>query len=108
MHYRLDMILHERSLVNWWHWWRQVNSMLVEFHLSETNRPYRARTWTARMTDRDANHYAISHPPLSLLSGECLTVSFRHAYNSSADHYHILMQINFLLQACISGYEAAM
>ena len=37
--------------------------MLVDFHLSVTNGSYQARTWTARFTDEDANHYAIS-PPL--------------------------------------------
>ena len=42
----------------------QVKSMLIEFHLFETYNPYQARTWTARMTDRDANHYAISPPPI--------------------------------------------
>ena len=43
----------------------QVNYMLIESHLSETNGSYRARTWTARLTDRDTNHYAISLSPIN-------------------------------------------
>ena len=39
----------------WWtsrkHWWGQVDSMLVEFHLSETNGSYWARTWKAFLTE---------------------------------------------------------
>ena len=45
------------------HWWEQANSTWVEFHLSETSGPCRARTWTARLTDRGNNHHAISPPP---------------------------------------------
>ena len=48
------------------HWWRQVDNMLIELHLSETSGSYRAQTWMARFTGGDANHYAIS-PPLSSL-----------------------------------------
>ena len=44
-------------LTSRWHWWSQVNSILVECHLSETNGLYQARTWMAHMTDRDANRY---------------------------------------------------
>ena len=43
----------------WWtshrHWWRQVDYMLIEFHLSETNRPCRARTCMPHLTDGDWN-----------------------------------------------------
>ena len=46
------------------HWWGQVNNTLITFHLSETSGFCQARTWTTRLTDRDANHYAISPPPL--------------------------------------------
>ena len=38
----------------------QVDNIPIEFNLSETNMLYRARTWTACLTDGDANHYAIS------------------------------------------------
>ena len=60
----------------WWtshqHWRKQVNStliefhlsetndILIEFHLSETNGSCRGRTWKDHLTDRDAIHYAIS------------------------------------------------
>ena len=37
------------------HWWEQVNSTVIEFHLSETSRSRRARTRIARLLDRDAN-----------------------------------------------------
>ena len=41
-------------------------SKAEEFHLSETNGSYRARTWTTRITDRDVNHYVIFLPPCGL------------------------------------------
>ena len=41
-----------------------VDNMLVDLHLSVTNRSSRARAWTARFTDRDANHNAIFHDML--------------------------------------------
>ena len=50
------------------HWWEQFNSTLIEFHLSETSGLCRSRTWTAGLTDRDANHCAISPPPRDYLS----------------------------------------
>ena len=53
----------------WWtsrrHWREQVNNTLIAFHLSETNGSCRSRTWMAHLTDRDANHSAIS-PPLNV------------------------------------------
>ena len=51
----------------WWtslqHWWEQVNSTLIEFHLSETSGSCRAWTRMASFTDRYANHCAICPPP---------------------------------------------
>ena len=41
----------------------QLDDMLVKFHLSETNGLCQARTWTTRLTDGDADHYAISLGP---------------------------------------------
>ena len=46
----------------------QVNSMLVEFHLSKTNRSYQAQTWITHMTDGDANSHAISPPQTIILA----------------------------------------
>ena len=40
----------------------QVDNMLVEFHLSETDVSCWAQTWTARLTDGKANHKAIPLP----------------------------------------------
>ena len=40
----------------------RIDNILVEFHLSETDESCWARTWMARLTDREANHYAISPP----------------------------------------------
>ena len=37
---------------------------LIEFHLSETSKSYQAQNWMARLTDRDANHYA---PPYTAM-----------------------------------------
>ena len=45
------------------HWWERVDNMLVDLHLSVTNRLSRARAWMARFTDRNTNHCAISLPP---------------------------------------------
>ena len=70
MHYHLDMITH-----GWpcWtsrrHWSGQVDNMLIDFHLSETNGLCRAQTWAPRLTD--ANYYAIS-PPLIMLIKPCI------------------------------------
>ena len=44
------------------HWWGQDDNMLIEFHLSQTKGLCRAQTWMDCLTDRDANHYAISPP----------------------------------------------
>ena len=44
------------------HWWGQVDNMLVDLHLSDTNGLSRARAWIARFTDRDVNRYAIPLP----------------------------------------------
>ena len=41
----------------------QVDNILIEFPLSETNVSCQLQTWTACMTDGDANHYAIYPPP---------------------------------------------
>ena len=41
----------------------QVNSMLVEFHVSETSGSYRARTRTVGLTDTDANQYMLFPDP---------------------------------------------
>ena len=54
MHYHIDMIIHGTALLNQ----RaalvgQVNSVLVEFHLAETNGSYWARTWTVDLTHRN-------------------------------------------------------
>ena len=65
------------SHISWWHmdclywttrqhWWEQVDNMLVDLHLSETNGSSWARTWTARLTDVDAKYYAISLPLVSV------------------------------------------
>ena len=48
------------------HWWEWVNSTLTAYHLSETSRSYRARTWMDRLADRDATNCAISPPPLPM------------------------------------------
>ena len=57
MYYHIYMITHGRPLLN------QSSALvgtskqhLIEFHLSETSRLSRAQTWTAGLTDRDANH----------------------------------------------------
>ena len=44
------------------HWWEQVNSTVIEFHLSITSGSRRAQTWIARLVDRDSNNCAISLP----------------------------------------------
>ena len=49
------------------HWREQVNSTLIEFHLSETSRLCRVRTWTAGLTDREVDHCAISPPLIGTL-----------------------------------------
>ena len=59
---------------NWEHWWEQVNSMLVEFHFFETKGSCRAWTWTACLTDKDANHFAISPPPSRIVVNRWNTV----------------------------------
>ena len=65
MHYHLDMITHRPPLLNnRQHWWEQVDNMLVDLHISVTNGSSQAQAWTAHFTDRDANHYAISLPPM--------------------------------------------
>ena len=46
------------------HWWEQVNSTVIEFHLSNTSGSRRVRTRIARLADRDSNDCAISPPPL--------------------------------------------
>ena len=45
------------------HCWEQVNSTVIEFHLSNTSGSRWARTRIARLVDRDANDCAISLPP---------------------------------------------
>ena len=61
MHYYTDIITHGRPVgTSRRHWWRQVDNILMEFHRSEISGLYRTRTWTAHLTDGDANHYAIS------------------------------------------------
>ena len=45
------------------HWWEQVNSTVIEFHLSNTSGSRQARTRIAHLVNRDANNCAIS-PPL--------------------------------------------
>ena len=42
------------------------NNILIAYHPSETSGSCLSRTWTARLTDKDANHYTIS-PPLVIL-----------------------------------------
>ena len=44
------------------HWWQQVNSSVIEFHLSNTSGSRRERTRIACLVDRDSNHCAISLP----------------------------------------------
>ena len=65
MHYNIDLITHgmafDEPVGNTR--WGQVYNMPTEFHLSETNGSCRARTWTACLTDREVNHYAIFPPP---------------------------------------------
>ena len=47
----------------------QIDNILVEFHLLETNRLCWTQSWTASLTDGDDNYYAISsHLKLSVLS----------------------------------------
>ena len=57
-----------------------INSMLVEFHLSETNGSSQSRTWTARVTDGDPKHYAISPSPLVIgqLQDDCRAITRIH------------------------------
>ena len=66
MHYYTDIITHGRPfLTSRRHWWEQVNSTVIEFHLSNTSGSRRARTRIARLVDRDSNNCAISPPPIS-------------------------------------------
>ena len=72
MHYYIDMITHGTAFVepvSSTGWSRsatlreQVDNMPVDLHLYDTNGSSRAQSWTACMTDGDANHYAISPTP---------------------------------------------
>ena len=55
-------------LTSCWHWSEQVISTVIEFHLSNTSGSRRARTWIARLVDRDC---AISPPPHGYKGGVC-------------------------------------
>ena len=55
-----------------------VDNMLVDLNLSNTNGSSRARTWTPPLTDEDANHYAISRPPMWML--KCVAYTFKIHY----------------------------
>ena len=48
------------------HWWEQVNSTVIEFHLSNTSGSRRVRTRIARLVDRDSNDCSISLPPTTI------------------------------------------
>ena len=43
-----------------------ITCMLLELHLSETNGSSGTQTWTTRLTDGDAKHYAVSPPSLCM------------------------------------------
>ena len=51
------------------HWWEQVNSTVIEFHLSNTSGSRRVQTRITHLVDRDANDCAISLPPHTCLHG---------------------------------------
>ena len=53
--------------------------LLLLFHLSVTNGSSRAQIWTAHLTDRDTNHYAIS-PPLQKCGKQLKGVDTRPQY----------------------------
>ena len=63
MHYYTDIITHGRPcLTSHQHWWEQM----IESHLSVTSGSGFVRTWTTRLTERDANNCAISPPPVRM------------------------------------------
>ena len=51
--------------------------MLVDLHLSETNRSCQARTWMACVTHEDANRYANSSPLLFAIDKVTENVTWR-------------------------------
>ena len=72
------------------HWWEEVDNLLVDLHLSETNGPCRAWTWTAHVTDREANHYAISLPlPSMEIYPPCHMFSIFVAYHAWFQSYDL-------------------
>ena len=72
----------EKPLVNQY-WYGQVDNMLIEFHLSGTNGLGRIQTCNTRLTDRDANHYAIFPPLAEYDSHRDVTIHlYRHTYLS--------------------------
>ena len=62
MRHHTGIMTHGTALNSRRHWWGEVDNMLVELHLSETNGPCLARTWTTRLTDGDANIMLFPHP----------------------------------------------
>ena len=78
MHYHIDIITDStsfgESVVGTG---GEIDNMLIEFHLSETNRLCWARTWTVCLTDGYVNHCAISPP---LVMNELTATSERYSY----------------------------
>ena len=50
------------------HWWEQVNSTVIEVHLSNTSRSTRAQNWIARLVDRDSNDCYFPAPRISAIN----------------------------------------
>ena len=59
MHYHINMIIHVMAFDKPPAALTELVDNMVEFHLSETNVSCMVLTWIDRLTDGDANHYAI-------------------------------------------------
>ena len=70
-------------LTSRWHWWEQANNTVIESHLSVTSGSSRARTQTARLTDRDANDCAISPPQLKSKADLEVWFTFLQEFNGT-------------------------
>ena len=86
------------------HWWEQVDNMLADPHLSEANGSYRARTWMAHLTDRDANHYAIS-PPSERWNSDSMLSTCPHQCRQLVQHCLSIVRVGHcvpLADFCLS------
>ena len=93
----------------WWtnrrHWWEQVDYILIESHLSEPNGPCQAWTWMAGLTDRDANHYAISPSPTVKQTWCCCTRMLYRTPIDTASHlvtFHSQQRVNRPYSPCLN------